>query len=79
MKILWTNFRFWWTYHELCQSLNKKNFSRVEELIIIRKKMAEVLRNNIKDKNKNKEDKNKWKFEWINSTEISWKIVFLIF
>lgn len=57
MEILWVNFRFWWTNELMHHYLLKNNFKKVEELLIVRRKLTEKLRNDLSIKKIKKENK----------------------
>lgn len=79
MKIPWANFRFWWTNELMIHYLSKGNFSKVEKLLLIRKKLAETLRLDIQNKIKIKDIKERERKEWLKKPKLSWKIVSIIF
>lgn len=79
MKILWANFRFWWTNKLMIYYVGNGNFSKVEELLPIRKKLVEFLRVEIQNKRKINQEKDKNRKEWLQKPELSWKIVYMLF
>jgi Holliday junction resolvasome RuvABC DNA-binding subunit len=77
VEILWANFRFWWTNELMIHYLGKGDFSKVEKLLPIRKKLAEKLRINLQKKKEDKIKRDKEKREWVRNPQLSWRMIYL--
>jgi len=78
VEIIWDNLNFWWTNKLMIYYLDKSNFSKIEKLLPIRKKLAENIRSDIQKKRIIKEKKKSRTKKCLREPVFSWKIIFFI-